>query len=33
MQERIRIHGGRFESGSAPGDGFEIRASLPIERP
>ena len=32
MRERIRIHGGRFESGAAPGGGFEVRASLPIER-
>jgi signal transduction histidine kinase len=33
MRERIRIHGGRFESGAAPGGGFEVRASLPFERP
>jgi len=32
MRERIRIHGGRFECGAAPGGGFEVRASLPIER-
>lgn len=33
MRERIRIHGGHFESGAAPGGGFEVHASLPIERP
>ncbi len=33
MRERIRIHGGRFESGAAPGGGFQIHATLPIERP
>lgn len=33
MRERVRIHGGHFESGSAPGGGFEIHATVPIEPP
>lgn len=32
MRERVRIHAGQFSSGPAAGGGFEIHASLPIER-
>jgi signal transduction histidine kinase len=31
MRERVRIHGGTFEAGTADGGGFAVRAVLPIE--
>src|SRR4051812_43227411 len=33
MRERVRIHGGRFEAGPAATGGYEVDATLPIERP
>lgn len=31
MRERVRIHGGRLETGPAGGGGFRVHAVLPIE--
>ena len=33
MRERVRIHGGDFESGPAPDGGFEVHATVPFEQP
>jgi signal transduction histidine kinase len=31
MRERVRIHGGDFRAGAAPGGGFRVEVRLPIE--
>ena len=31
MRERVRIHGGDFSAGAAPGGGFRVEVRLPIE--
>jgi signal transduction histidine kinase len=33
MRERVRIQGGHFAAGAASGGGFEVHATVPIERP
>jgi signal transduction histidine kinase len=30
MEERVRIHGGRLHTGTAPGGGFEVVVALPV---
>lgn len=33
MRERVRVHGGTFRAGVGARGGYEVRATLPIERP
>ena len=32
MRERVAAHAGRLRTGAAPGGGFRVHATLPIER-